>query len=362
MNKIIKILVSLAALALAWMGGFWWASKRYERPIAVIMTPVEAVTQFIDEKFPNFSGTVLVEEKADRAGERASFSFSLGYSDLDKKIPNAENTIYKIASLSKMFTGVLTKILVKKGLIDENAPISRYVDFPNSDKITVKQLVNNTSGIINSDALPNIKKLQVQFQTIDDALNEIKKYPLGFEPGSKFEYSNSGFILLTKILEKVSGKSFAELLKEYITGPLGMKHTDMEGIGAAKGYVMVNGKLQPAGPISMGWIQGAGGMYSTAPDLVKFLDGMSSGKLISLKDQETMFKPEKSNYTYGWVTGEIDGHRFIGHTGEIDGFNSTLLRFIKDDINVIVLNNVEHSSAEEIAIGIAKILWQEKKA
>lgn len=337
------ILLFLMALGLT--GAVVWFIKS-RRSVA------NTIEKFVASNFPGFSGSLLVAKDG-----KIIVKKSYGYADAVQKIKNSPSTIFKIGSVSKTFTGILTKLFIEQGLLKADDTINKYISYPRGDEITIKNLITNTSGIPNIDSLPNLEELQVSLKTLDEAIDTFKDMPLNFTPGEKFEYSNSGFLVLTKILEKVSGKTYDELLREYITGPLHMQHTDLIGKNAALGYIDKNGTLVDPLPINMDWIKGAGGIYSTVEDLYAFDRGLNTDKLLKKSQLDEMYTPVKGTYGFGWNTGAVCGHSLVGHIGNIEGFSAALMRFIKDDLCIVVLANLEEAPVEKIGLGIAEIIF-----
>lgn len=348
MNTHIKALL-LFLLVLGFTGAAVWFIKGH-RNVS------HKIEKYVDTNFPRFSGSLLVAK-----GDKIILKKSYGYSDITTNTKNTPSTVFKIGSLSKTFTGILTKKFIEKGLLKPTDTLDKYITYPNGDKITIEHLITNTSGIPNMDTLPNLVELQATLKTVDEAIETFKDKPLNFNPGEKFEYSNSGFLILTKILEKISGKTYGELLQEYITAPLAMDHTDLIGKNAAHGYIDKDGKLTNPLPIIMDWIKGAGGIYSTVEDMYKYDRALYTDKLLSKKDIADMFKPVKATYGFGWNTGEVCGHQLVGHIGNIEGFSAALMRFINDDLCIIVLANLEEYPVQQVGLGIAEIIFGCKK-
>ena len=176
-------------------------------------------------KQEQFSGTVLIAK-----GGKVVFEKGYGYADREKQLPNSPETEFRIGSVTKPFTATLILQLQEKGKLSITDPVSKYLpEYPKGDSITIANLLNHTSGI------PSITSMKQYYQvwmkepaTHELSISRFKNEPLRFSPGSKFEYSNSNYILLSYLAEKVSGKAFEELLTSELIGPLGLRQTGLD--------------------------------------------------------------------------------------------------------------------------------------
>ncbi len=321
-----------------------------------------------------FSGSVLVV----RAGEIV-FARGYGMASLEYQVPNSPQTRFRLGSVTKQFTAAAILQLQERGLLDVQAPVSTYLpDYPDGDRITLHHLLTHTAGIPNLTSFPDYLEWMRLPTTLDELIARFKDLPLEFEPGEQYRYSNSGYILLTQVIETVSGRSYADYLKEHLLHPLGMENTGYEHPlavidGLASGYQLTNDGYQRAEHINMSVPQGAGGLYSTVEDLARwnqflFDDGVRDETILSDGTIATMTSPlvpmapdDAPNlfYGYGLVIGDQPERLRIGHGGGINGFVTNLIFFPDQNLTIAVLCNVAPANPELISQDLAAILFGE---
>jgi D-alanyl-D-alanine carboxypeptidase len=298
----------------------------------------------VKEKLGNYLDSLLVHHKvmgsfAFTDGNQTNFLKVVGFSDVEKQQKANMNTQYRIGSISKTFTAVL----IMKAVEDKKLSLDRklsdlYPEIPNADKITIENLLQHRSGIHNLTDEAEYGQYYTRPQTEAELVNIIKKYKSDFEPGSKHNYSNSNYILLGFILEKIYKKPFAELIKDKIAKPLKLTLTEA-GVkidpskNQAESYLYANGKYQIFPETDMSIPGGAGNIISTPTELIQFILGLEQGKLVK-KESLAKMKHFIDDYGYGLVKfpyGKISG---FGHNGGIDGFRSALFYF--PDLKVAV--------------------------
>lgn len=290
-----------------------------------------------------FSGSVLIAKKG-----KILLSKGYGLANTTSTISNSPTTKFKLASVSKQFTAMAIMILQEKGKLNTEDKLTKYIpDYPNGDKITIHHLLTHTSGIPNVTALPVFDSIKGNPHTLEQVIALTKNKPLEFEPGSKFNYSNSGYILLTYIIETASGKKYGDYLKETIFDPLGMKNSGLypsNGIlkNAAIGYTESNEGLVPAPYIDMTIPAGAGALYSTVEDLFLWDQALYTEKLVKKETMEKIMTVYKDNYAYGWMVTKYKDHKKFYHGGGIEGFNTVINRFTDDELCIIILKNVDN--------------------
>ena len=298
-----------------------------------------------------FMGTALVAR-----GGQVLFSKAYGMADLEWDAPNTPNTKFRLGSVTKQFTAASILLLEERGKLKVSDLVKTYVpDAPAAwDKITIFHLLTHTSGIPNFTGFPEYRKLEPFATTAAELVKVFRDKPLDFEPGEKWSYSNSGYLLLTDLLEKVSGENYEKFVRENIFAPLGMRDTGYDSNSAviphrASGYVSVNGTFENAGYINMTVPQGAGGLYSTTEDLLKWEQGLFGGKVLKAESVARMTTPFKNQYAFGLVVDTTNRHKVISHGGGIEGFNTELAYYPEDQLTVVVLANVNGPAPEEIA-------------
>jgi len=314
-------------------------------------------------KLGGFSGSVLVSQNGKKI-----LSKGYGMANYELDVPNKPDTKFRIGSVTKQFTATAVMQLAERGALKLEDPLSKYVpEYPKdvADKITIHHLLTHTSGIFNYTRDPEFFKNMRVKMSLTELIAKFKDKPLDFEPGTKFNYSNSGYILLTVIVEKASGKPYEQFLKENIFQPLGMNNTGYDYTepilkNRAAGYGYEGGKIKNADYLDMSLPAGAGALYSTTEDLYLWDRALYTEKLVKKATMDKIFTTDKNNYAYGWIVDEQFKHKRITHNGGINGFNSHIARFVNDDVCIVVLSNRIPSAASKIGKDLAAILFGEK--
>jgi len=312
-------------------------------------------------KMGKFSGSVLIARDG-----KILVSKGYGMANLEHDVPNTPQTKFRLGSITKQFTSMAIMQLQEKGLLSVNDKLTKYIpDYPEGEKITIHHLLTHTSGIPNFTNFPNYKKTMMLFSPPERTIERFKNKPLEFTPGEKFKYSNSGYIILGYIIEKVTGKSYEEYLNENIFKPLGMKNTGYDHHRTilkhrAAGYSTGKKGLENADYLDMSIPHGAGALYSTVEDLYIWDRALYTEKLVKKSSLQKIFTPFKRNYGYGWSITRIFGRKRIGHSGGINGFSTHISRYINDDACIIVLINIQSAPAGRISRDLAAILFGEK--
>jgi len=287
---------------------------------------------------------------------------------MEEAIPNSTTTIFQLGSLTKQFTAMLLMQLVEKGLIELNQTVSHYLpDYPSDkgQKITIHHLLSHSSGIPDYTPLDTFYEWMTTSHIPSQFIDNFSSLDLEFEPGSEFRYSNSGYYLLGVIIEKVTGNPVQQVLKEFITEPLGMNNTGLADFkipmdNMATGYEKLKGELKIARQVDCTLSFTAGGMYSTIDDLYIWDQALYTNSLLSKKYRDIMFRPNLSIYAYGWgVARRNKGSKkdlIISHGGGTFGYISSIVRLVKHRQTVILLSNIEDTDLQTITSSIIKIL------
>ena len=288
-----------------------------------------------------------------------------GLADVELNVPANVRTVYQWASVSKQFTAEAIMLLMRDGKLSLEDPIAKH--YPNAPdtwgKVTIRHLLNHTSGIKSYTSLPNFFSTIRKDYKPEELIGLVRDLPLEFEPGEKWSYNNTGYYLLGLIIEKVSGKSYGEFLSTRIFKPVGMTtarvNHQFEIIpDRATGYDNRSNSLWRSEFVSPTQPFSAGALIGTVLDLAKWDAALYTDNLLPTSDHQEMWTPTKLNdgkttpYGFGWQTGDIRGHRYVGHGGGIQGFSTYILRLLDDKLTVIVLMNAG-SSPETIARGVA---------
>ncbi|WP_169312098.1 serine hydrolase domain-containing protein [Fluviicola taffensis] len=304
----------------------------------------------------NFSGTVLVTKNGSVLLKK-----SYGLADYEWNIKNTVNTKFQLASVTKQFTAAAILLLVEKGKLSLNDHLSDFFpDYPKSDSVTIHMLLAHSSGL----AL-GFKDLALTTISVDSAYSEIKKIPYDFSPGTKSEYSNIGYYLLAKIIEKVSGQTYAAFLKENIFEKVGMNNTGVSNNDSivsekAKVYCRTEKGFIQNPYINWGFNIGHDGVYSTVEDLALWDNALYGTTILSAEMKKRMFTPHNSeNWGYGFIINPFynHGHQLIAHDGGFFGTMTSFNRFTDDKLFVTVLSNNE-SQSYIIAYGLSAISFQ----
>ncbi|MFY2558016.1 serine hydrolase [Corallococcus terminator] len=314
-----------------------------------------------------FNGALLV---ADDKGIILKKGY--GQANFEWQLPVTPDTKFRIGSVTKQFTAVLILKLVEEGKVGLEDSITKHLPDYRQDtgaRITVTHLLNHTSGIPSYTSRPDFgEKISRNPYTVPDFVKQFASGDLEFEPGSKYSYNNSGYFLLGAIIEKVTGKTYAQVLRERIFEPVGMKNTgfDVSSTVLAKrasGYERNPDGFVNAAYLDMGLPYAAGSMYSTVEDLYLWDRALYGDKVLPAALKQKMFTPGLDDYGFGWSmepTQLDDGKSkvaTVAHGGGINGFSSFLLRVPEKKEVVIVLSNVGRGvRARSLAVGALSVL------
>ncbi len=296
------------------------------------------------------------------------FAKGYGMANIELGVPNTPEMIFQIGSITKQFTAVAVLQLEEKGLLSVDDPITKHLpEYPKEtgDRVTIHHLLSHTSGIPSYTSMPGVMENTAQATSVEDLMGIFKDEPLDFEPGEKYVYSNSNYVVLGAIIEKVSGKSYEDYLQENIFGPLGMRnsgydHRDVIMKNRAAGYSQdQEGELVNAQFVHMSTPYAAGALYSTVGDMLIWDQALYTDKLLSTSSREKMFTPVKGNYGYGWVIDEVYGHKHIWHNGGIFGFYTSFNRYVDDKVCIAVFSNNDSAPVDNMAAGLAAIVFGE---
>jgi CubicO group peptidase (beta-lactamase class C family) len=323
-------------------------------------------------KEDRFSGVVLVAKDGKPFVVKA-----YGLADKAKNLPNNPETKFNLGSMNKMFTAVAIAQLAEQGKLSFDDKVGKFLpDYPNKDvanKVTIHQLLTHTSGL-GSYWNARFDARRAQIKTVADYLALFADEPLKFEPGARFEYSNSGFIVLGAIIEKVSGQSYYDYVREHIYKPAGMRNTDAyqmtdETPNLAMGYTNIgdddkptSGPRRPNTETRPNRGGPAGGGYSTVEDLLRFATALADHRLLSAKMTDLITTGKvpmgRGKYAYGFGDMQVNGHRFFGHNGGAPGIGSDLSIFPELGYVAVVMTNYDPPLMMPVARKVAELLTQ----
>ena len=309
-----------------------------------------------------FMGAVLVARGNDVLLDRG-----YGYADVEWKVPDSPKAKFRLGSITKQFTAASIMLLQERGKLKVTDPVKKYMpDAPDAwDKITIFNLLTHTSGIPNFTGFINYHSIEPFPITPEKLIAQFRDKPLDFQPGEKFSYSNSGYVVLGYLIEKITGESYAKFVEDNIFKPLGMKDSGYDSNSAiipdrAQGYTRGPNGLENAGYINMTVPFSAGALYSTTDDLLRWEQGLFGGKVLSPESLKQMTTPFKGDYAFGLVVRTVNGHRVINHGGGIEGFNTMLAYYPDDKVTIAVLANLNGGAPNEIAQYLGALAQGEK--
>lgn len=309
-------------------------------------------------KVKEFNGSILMMQNG-----KAIYKNSFGMADREWNIPNTADTKFRIGSVTKQFTAACILLLAEQGKLSVDDKLSKYIpDYPKGDSITIHMLLNHTSGIKNYTDLPEFWPKAILPLSTDSMIALFKNKPLDFSPGTKWNYSNSGYFLLGVIVEKVSGKKFTVYLEENIIQKAGLKNTGIDRLDSvlafrAKGYGKNRqGVWQQAMYISMEGPYSAGAMVSTVEDLYLWTKVLHNNQVLSAASTQKMMTPYMDKYGYGIGVDSLKTHKRVSHSGGIPGFASYLAYYPADDLCVVVISN-NGSNATALGTALSSIMF-----
>ena len=304
-----------------------------------------------------FMGSVLVAR-----GTQVIFSKGYGSANLEWDVPNSPATKFRLGSVTKQFTAASFLLLEERGKLSVGDPVKKYMPGAPAawDNVTLFHLLTHTSGVPDFTNFPDYGKLEPFATTPEQLVSRFRDKPLDFAPGEKWQYSNSGYVLLSYLIEKITGENYEKFVRENIFTPLGMKDSGYDSNSAiiahrASGYAPGKNGLENAGFVHMSIPQGAGALYSTTEDLLKWEQGLYGGKLLQAASLQKMTTPFKQNYAFGLQVETAGGHKQIQHGGGIEGFNTQLAYYPDDKLAIVVLGNVNGQAPGEIAGKLATL-------
>ncbi len=325
---------------------------------------------------PDFAGVVLVADQGVPVYHKA-----FGLRDREAGKANDTTTLFELASVSKQFTAMIIMMLKEEGKLNYEDPLAKYIPELPYPGITIRHLLTHTSGLPDYQAIMDEHWDKTKVAGNDQIIRYLIAYHPAkrFEPGAKYEYSNTGYVLLASIAEAASGKDFIALCRERIFAPMKMVSTDIRTLeekaaveNFAKGYVFVPDKKRYISADSfpssnyivwLGNRKGPGRISSTSADLLKWDRALYGSSLVKPETLAEAFTPQRlnndslSNYGFGW---DIDQHKSLGkkiwHTGSNPGYATRIVRFIDANKTYIVLSNNAYPKIKELDSALDSLL------
>ena len=326
---------------------------------------IARMEQIIDS-FSNakqFMGDVLVAEDW-----RVVLDKSYGFANVEWQVPNTAESKFRLGSITKQFTAASILLLEQQGKLSTDDLVKKYMPDapPTWDNITIYEVLTHTSGIPSFTSFSDYHANEVKPYTPEQLVAWFKDKPLEFQPGTAWRYSNSGYVLLGYLIEKISGKSYAQFVRENIFDPLGMKDTGYDSFSKviphrATGYTNGSSGLQNAPYIDMSIPLSAGALYSTTHDLLKWEQALFGGKLLNPAELKKMTTAFKQDYACGLMVRKgPGGHPVILHGGGIEGFNTALAYYPDNKLTIVALSNLNGGAPDEIANKLGMTAYGEK--
>src|ERR1041385_5539997 len=293
---------------------------------------------------------------------RLILSRGYGMANVEHSVAVTPETVFHIASISKNVFAAVVLQLVDEGKLRLDDDVTKYVpEAPTlGHHVTVRQLLNHTSGIYSFTSLPDAASNERLELTHEQVLGLIKDKPFDFEPGTRWRYDNSAFYLAGMVVERVTKHEYGAYVREHVFKPLGMNsaslcYARMVVPHLASGYEVDGGALVNA---FMTWkLPFAGGaVCATASDLLKWQAALDSGRVLTpsslalMRTPTTLADETKIDYGLGTRLGSLDGHRMLGHTGSGGGHRTVLASFPDDRLTIVILINTEDGSPAPVAV------------
>jgi CubicO group peptidase (beta-lactamase class C family) len=322
------------------------------------------------------SGVILYGEKG-----KILYHEATGYREYANKTPVQKTDIFELASLSKQFTAMIIMMLKEKGRLDYDDDVAKYLDIPYKN-ISIRQLLTHTSGLPDYQEIMDKHWDKSKVASNKEILEYLNLYapPTVFEPGAKYDYSNTGYVLLASIAEKASGKDFIWMCRQWIFRPLKMKSTDIRTLeekaavqNFALGHIFVKDRNEyvradsfPSSnyTIWLGNRKGPGRVSSTAGDLFKWNEALYTEKLVKQSTLKEAFMPMKlndgtySNYGFGWsIVSDSSKGKVVMHTGDNPGYTTRIVRYLDAGRLIILLTNNDWPDLGKIVRDIERSIF-----
>jgi CubicO group peptidase (beta-lactamase class C family) len=317
----------------------------------------------LDEQ--KFMGVALVAQHG-----KPVFEKSYGWADVEWEVPHIPQSVFRIGSITKQFTAVGILQLAQKGKLKPEDAVTKYVqDLPKSwNAVTLHQLLTHSSGIPNYTSIPAFgRQVVMKPNTPQELVGLVKDQPLEFKPGERWGYSNTNYVLLGMILEEVSGAKYADYLQQHIFEVAEMKSTAYDSTKLilkhrARGYQMATHGMENAPFIDMSVPFAAGGVHSTAQDLVLWDQALNGDQILSKTWRDRMFTGyvvttvKNSSHGYGWFVSKENGQTQYSHQGGSPGFSTMIARYPDSKTTIVLLSNLSTPDIGKITGELADIV------
>ncbi|MCL1633614.1 beta-lactamase family protein [Luteimonas sp. SX5] len=353
-----RLLACIAALILAGAGHAAAVSPPSDAAVA------KAVRKALEQAAaPEGPGVVALVAK----GDRVVYREARGLAQLELGVPLTTQHVFRIASVTKIFTAATVLKLAEQGKLSLDDPLAAHLpDFPHAGEITLRQLLNHTAGVSDAaaDPQPGFSRREIDTATL---IAEIGKRPLDFAPGTRWAYSNAGYVLLGAVIEKVTGEPWHVAMQKLFAQPLDLRDTRYGDESTliprrVAGYTTDSRSrvVRNPVPISSSIPAAAGGLVSTADDLLRWMRALADGSAVGRQGFAEMIAPpdlpqNSERYGLGMYLWTVRGQPMVGHTGQINGFSSILAYLPEQDITIVALANDDHFDAKTMGRRLAAI-------
>lgn len=273
------------------------------------------------------------------------FSRGYGYRDLESNQPNTCDTSFRIGSATKQFTAAAILVLEESQMLSVSDSIEMHIpEYPAiGADLTIHQLLTHTSGLLSYTDIESVMQTEHKERTPMQLVETFWDKPLVFAPGTRYQYSDSGYAILGLLIERISGRSYADFLRDAIFEPAGLLNTRVgdaeQAHDRAEGYTLELGKFVAAEPVAMSVPYAAGAVRSTSSDLARWHAQLLSSTILNETSTAKLYEVEREGYAYGWQVREAGGSRHVSHTGGIKGFLTYYLRILERDLVIVVWSN-----------------------
>jgi serine beta-lactamase-like protein LACTB len=336
------------------------------KPAALKPTALEAIDQAVTTEMSRQSIPAL--SIAIATGGRLDWQQGFGMADIENSVPATAESVYRLGSISKPITAVAVMQLVERGRLNLDAPIQKYVpSFPEKPwPVTARLLLGHLSGIrhYKTGEMDSTR----HYTNLTEPLKIFAGDPLLFEPGTRYQYTTYGYVLLGAAVEGASGMKFMDYLRENIFGPARMGHIEQDDVfdivpHRVRGYRRdAAGRIRNCGLADTSNKVPGGGLVSTPADLVAFATALNGGLLVSRTTLAQMYTSQKTrdgkptNYGLGWSLTERDGRKWASHTGAQQGATTLLLTLPSENLAIAVMSNLEGAQLRQLGDRIAQIV------
>ena len=358
--------VSIAALIATFLSSFFAAQTGQAQTAPVVSSEVaNSAANYVQGEMQrqHIPGVALLVSRGGTIVQAQGF----GLANVELQVPVKPETVFQSGSVGKQFTATAVMMLVEEGKVGLDDPLTKY--FPHAPaawkEVTVRELLSHTAGFGDYPKTFDFRK----DWTEEELLKVVESVPLAYPPGTKWEYSNLGFLTLGILIHRVTGEFYGDFLQERIFHPLGMETTRIISEAdiipnRAAGYRLVKGELK-----NQEWVaptvntSADGSLYFSILDLAKWDAALYTEKPLKRSSFEQMWTPAKlktgrpnnDRYGFGWFIGDRHGHRVVSHDGAWQGFETRIARYVDDQLTVVVLTNLAGAKLDGLAERVADL-------